>query len=239
MVDDQDGEEEEIFDWADGSMKELAMKMDDIDRELAEIAAVGNETNSADVTSRSSDPDPADYADSRLVLVSNDYSDRNLDNVAEDSTRMGLDELKEELEAFQATAAAEDESRKVQVASEPSPSPQTIKNNSNFRTVETTITATVTKATPTTSIGISMKTTKGVTRIVEISPTGLLKDTSLRSGFEMLRVNGADGINAKHFKNLIRAALFEVTIEARMFVEETDEGGEKDEHQSHIEASYY
>jgi hypothetical protein len=242
MVDDHDVDEEEIFDWADGSMKELAMKMDDIDKELADIAAVDNKTDSADVTaSRSSDPDPADYADSRHVLVSNYDSDRNLDNLVEDSTHMGLDELKEELEAFQAAAAAEDESRKVQIAPEQSPSSQPIKSSSNVRSVDTNITATVTKLTPTTSVGIAMKTTKGVTRIVQISPTGLLKDSSLRSGFEMLRVNGTDGKNAKHFKNLISEALFEVTIEARMFVEETDELEESDEeeHQTHIEACYY
>ena len=80
---------------------------------------------------------------------------------------------------------------------------------------ENEVSVTVKKPTPDTPIGISMKTSKGVTRIVGILENGLLKNTKLRGGLEIVQINGVGVKNAKHARILIQAANDTVTIEAR------------------------
>ena len=74
------------------------------------------------------------------------------------------------------------------------------------------VTATIFKPTQDSPIGISMKTSKGITRIVSVSETGLLKDSDLRSGLQIVKINGVEVKNAKHARYLIQACQDKVTV---------------------------
>ena len=69
--------------------------------------------------------------------------------------------------------------------------------------VEEIITVSCTKPTPESAIGISMKSSRGVTRIVGVNPEGLLADSKLRADLQLVSVNGIPVKNGKHAKYLI------------------------------------
>jgi len=69
--------------------------------------------------------------------------------------------------------------------------------------VEEIITVSCTKPTPESAIGISMKSSRGVTRIVGVNPEGLLADSKLRADLQLVSVNGMPVKNGKHAKDLI------------------------------------
>ena len=80
--------------------------------------------------------------------------------------------------------------------------------------VKKSITITLTKPTKESALGISMKTSKGVTRIVSISDEGLLAGSGLKPMYELKEVNGEELKNARHARSLIQAATDEVKIVA-------------------------
>ena len=63
-------------------------------------------------------------------------------------------------------------------------------------------------------LGISMKTSKRITRIVSISDDGLLAGSGLKAGFQLKQVNGETFTNARHARTLIQNASDEVKIMA-------------------------
>jgi hypothetical protein len=69
--------------------------------------------------------------------------------------------------------------------------------------VEEIFTVSCVKPTPESAIGVSMKSSKGVTRIVSVNPLGLLANSELRPNMRLASVNGIEVKNAMHAKHLI------------------------------------
>ena len=88
------------------------------------------------------------------------------------------------------------------------------------RIVEETISAMIRKPTPESPIGISMKTVKRITRIVAIAEDGLLADTKLKPGLELIEINGVVIRNAKHARYLIQNSKDELTLVGQKVREE-------------------
>lgn len=65
------------------------------------------------------------------------------------------------------------------------------------------------------ALGISMKTSKGITRIVGINSSGLLANSELKPAMQLLSVNGASIKNAKHAKFLIDSHPRDILLEAK------------------------
>ncbi|KAG7361754.1 hypothetical protein IV203_036855 [Nitzschia inconspicua] len=76
------------------------------------------------------------------------------------------------------------------------------------------VTVVVKKPSQDSPIGISMKTSKGCTTIVGILETGLLSNSELKPGMELLRVNGVPIQNAKHARHLIQCSSSKVKLVA-------------------------
>eukprot|EP00529_Nitzschia_sp_RCC80_P027649 CAMPEP_0113482860 /NCGR_PEP_ID=MMETSP0014_2-20120614/23137_1 /TAXON_ID=2857 /ORGANISM="Nitzschia sp." /LENGTH=258 /DNA_ID=CAMNT_0000376391 /DNA_START=147 /DNA_END=923 /DNA_ORIENTATION=+ /assembly_acc=CAM_ASM_000159 len=85
------------------------------------------------------------------------------------------------------------------------------------------ITVTLTKPSKDSPLGISMKTSKSITRIVSISDEGLLAGSGLKPGFQLKQVNGETLKNARHARHLIQNAPDEVKIIAVYKEEEKDD----------------
>lgn len=92
--------------------------------------------------------------------------------------------------------------------------------NGKARVVEATVSETITKPTPESPIGISMKTVKRITRIVAIAEDGLLADTNLRPGLELVSINGITIRNAKHARYLIQNSKKELTLIAQKIIQD-------------------
>jgi len=85
------------------------------------------------------------------------------------------------------------------------------------------ITVTLTKPSKDSPLGISMKTSKSITRIVSISDEGLLAGSGLKPGFQLKQVNGETLKNARNARHLIQTAPDEVKILAVYKEEEKDD----------------
>jgi predicted metalloprotease with PDZ domain len=190
------------------------MKMGDLDKVLDEITDmdVKEKKSSAhddvakgswninDVkTKESSRQYPSSFEDSTASIVSDEIVDDDGCSGPSEALAQMQQELKEaeerqKKEAAEAAATASTASLLVQA------------------TDDKVVTATIFKPTPESPIGISMKTSNGVTRIVSVSETGLLKDSDLRSGLQMVEINGVEVKNAKHARYLIQACQDKVTI---------------------------
>jgi len=86
--------------------------------------------------------------------------------------------------------------------------------NTESKSKNRVVSVVVTKPSTDSPIGISMKTSKGVTRIVAINESGLLKDTNLRAGLALDTINGVKIKSAKHARSLIQACTKKVKIVA-------------------------
>ena len=94
-----------------------------------------------------------------------------------------------------------------------------IRAASGKKLIETTVVATATKPSPTSPVGISMKTSKRITRIVGISENGLLANSNLRVGQIIVQVNDITIKNAKHARYIIQNATSTVKFEAKQIEE--------------------
>ena len=231
------------LDFMQGSMKDLVMKMGEIDDVLAEITAEpsneegetkGGEDNSAkgkegneepkeDVfkeTDKSAPvaskeegggdenvlPSPTKAADSSGtsadLVTDDDEDDSEYDSDKESGGLTDLQgELKqfEEMDRYQADAV-------IRAASV----------NINAKDV----TVNIIKKSPTSPVGLSMKTSQRITRIVAISEQGLLFNTKLRVGQILVKINGISIKNAKHARYVIQNAPDKVKFEAKEIEEE-------------------
>jgi hypothetical protein len=198
----------EEFDFGDSSMNFLVMRMGEIDKELAEITELENESNE---TEQPENKSPQKVKISFEDLGASNASDFDFENDDDDGALASLQGELEEFEALEEHAKEERAMAKEE--------PMTIEEPTTkeepmaiARTVESTISATVLKPSPTTPVGISMKTSKGVTMIVSISEKGLLPNTSLQAGYEIVQINGVNVKNAKHARYIIQNAPEKVTF---------------------------
>mmetsp|Transcript_12601 Transcript_12601/g.34711 ORF Transcript_12601/g.34711 Transcript_12601/m.34711 type:complete len:237 (-) Transcript_12601:167-877(-) len=216
-------ESSEHFDeWATGSMRDLAQRMDDIDKQLEEIVdSTNDETGSGDgdknggAPAGGDDPQHSDGEEETALNTStmsrkhatdtstvgdfDDYDDDD-DDPTEHDYDMALGDLQSELNEVNAAA--------VRSAVPP--------KADDFQTVQTLVTVSVKKPSKEATVGISMKTVKGVTRITAIRHNGLLKDTDLKRGYEILQVNNVPVKNARHARFLIQETPSVVTIKTRI-----------------------
>jgi len=77
------------------------------------------------------------------------------------------------------------------------------------------VTVSCVKPTPEAAIGISMKTSKGITKIVSVNPVGLLAKSQLVPIMQLISVNGMPIKNAKHAKWLIDMEPRQIVLVAR------------------------
>jgi hypothetical protein len=82
------------------------------------------------------------------------------------------------------------------------------------KNIKKSITVAVNKPSKDSSVGISMKTSKGITRIVAISDDGLLAGSGLEEKQQLVEVNGVAIKNARHARQLIQTATEEVKMVA-------------------------
>ena len=234
--------------FANGSFKDLAMRMGDLDKELEEIALVSNGGNKANTNTNTNkmDDDDDDYKNdydddddddkrpSNKVHHSHPLEmsagDDGLEYVSDQEDDDGLDDLTKELRNLDAAACQAKQERVLKhtdnSSSRPSQqeqqplilmadatlsSPPPIKSTT---TTTTTVTATIFKPTPDASIGISMKTSKGITLIIKITPGGLMSNTCvfLQVGMRIVSINDKLIRNARHARELIQMSRMEVSI---------------------------
>ena len=212
----------EFEDLAQGSMKELVLKMDDIDKQLEEIT--GMQSSTPNVGGR----------DSRFLDSERDFE---CDDEALTDLKAELQEVQEAAHPPIKEVPEEDhaEEPKKEPEAPPAPMPEETKEpeaapaapeaapvengGAVNRSSRTTVSATVIKPLPTSTLGISMKTIGGITRIVGIDENGLLASSNLRPGLEMVRVNDTYIKNAKHARLLIQRATDKVSLETRLLDE--------------------
>jgi hypothetical protein len=182
----------EDFEFLGGSLNELAMKMGDIEKILEEIN--NEEKRSTDKEKKSSDDEydeydnPTRFQDSCLSVIS------DTEVITDDAPDGFLAKMQEEL-------------READEQQEKGRYPIITDNGKE-------VSVTVKKSTKESPVGISMKTSKGVTRIVTIVEGGLLMNTPLRGGLRLMEINGVGVQNAKHARQLIQEAESIVTITA-------------------------
>jgi hypothetical protein len=208
--------------FANGSMKELAMRMGDLDKELDEIAIMsnGNTGNTKKVDDNDDDDDnekPKEVPSPKHSEMSADDGLVFSDGEDEDDDDDGLDDLTKELQHLDAAAVEEKEERvknspkkatSVVAIPESSPAPPF-----NPTTTTSSITVTIYKPTPTSPVGISMKTTKGKTIIVAFAPGGICANhATLKVGMQIQKINHMPIRSARDTRELIRACRSEVHI---------------------------
>ena len=209
--------DEDELDFLGGSMKDLMAKMGEIDATLDDIQNIDTEKKSTTPKS------------STFIDVHDTFEDDDDDDDHQDEGK--LDDLAKEL-----NAAAQDDDKwavpafKSSTTSTPTPNPVTPQDPMSVplprgimpvTEVETIVTETVTKPSPDTAVGISMKTSKGKTRIVGLNPNGLLMqsgDCKLKVGYEIVSINGQKIQNGRQARHIIMTTPDKVTIEAR-FIE--------------------
>jgi PDZ domain len=222
---------------ADGSMRELAMKMDLIDQQLADLTT---DTSSSNIQA---DKGNNNHSDVGNML---EYSTADLDDYVDaDEGAEALSSLQQELQ--QAQEAADHDKKEEAATSKPSePQPREMApppppNAAAAAAVVTpdrsgagtpaggvAPTATVVmvdgrkyhhyvisaiKPEPSAKVGISMKTSKGNTLIVAVTADGLLAGKGLMEGHKLIKVNGIDVKNARHARVLIQSAATKVSVE--------------------------
>mmetsp|Transcript_29 Transcript_29/g.84 ORF Transcript_29/g.84 Transcript_29/m.84 type:complete len:214 (+) Transcript_29:537-1178(+) len=205
----------EPFEWASGSMKDLAERMNDIDKQLDEIVDDGgrDRLNQSKDSDDSTDDDVHGevYSSTSPQVISggtNNTSfidDSDDDEESERDYDLALDDLQSELNEISVAAAAA-----------MAESPSKTSSERPEAAIDTIVTATIRKPTKESTVGISMKTVRGVTRITGIKSDGLLAATSLKPGYEILVINNVKVKNAKHARHLIQEASSGVVISTRM-----------------------
>mmetsp|Transcript_130887 Transcript_130887/g.195025 ORF Transcript_130887/g.195025 Transcript_130887/m.195025 type:complete len:215 (+) Transcript_130887:123-767(+) len=209
---------ESEFDFLQGSMKDLAMKMGEIDDVLAEITAPEETKNDKEKEEelekereeKDDVPEAPIKEESVLATVNTSYVDVE-DTYDDDSDDDGdddggLTDLQGELRQFEEM----DKTHQLDA----------VMGGQSPTLVETPITVIVHKPSPTSPLGISMKTSKGITRIVGLSESGLLSKTELREGQLLVKINGIYIKNAKHARYIIQNATNKVILEAKQVSEQ-------------------
>lgn len=219
----------------DGAMKELAEKMDLIDQQLADLT---NTTSTSNIRSSNIISTVAEFSQADL-----DYGD-DADGISslQDELKAVQDEadhMKEETEARAAAAAAAAATPTAAVRDEnktPNPPPKETAPAPPKPTDKATpaallagkphkkVIATCVKPEPTSKVGISMKTSKGVTTIVSINPDGLMHGSTLREGHKLVKVNGIEVKNARHARVIIQSAASKVVVEVLEEIKESEGG---------------
>lgn len=214
------------------SMKEIMIRMGDIDKVLAEItdmeeqprkSAIGGNMKKGE-TLEDNDPNVIEIKESVQTLSYDDSTASVISDtdIYADDYGSGVANLQGELKeienshrqaaafAVQAEAAcAVDEEREQDNIV---PHLVSLPKEQTFRQ---SVSVSIVKPTPDSAVGISMKSSKGVTRIVSILDKGLLVDTALDAGMELVEVNGISVTSARHARFLIQAAVDNVTFVAR------------------------
>ena len=195
-------EDDENLDFlGNSSMFDLAMRMNELDKEIEAISAVeeGSHSNDGPTGSARSPKgktynfyETPDEISTDQMRVEVEESDRYDDD--DDDADSGLEDLKKEIQQVE--------------AQQEHAAPILLQEGE-------AVTATCVKPTLTSSIGISMKTSKGLTTIVGVAPNGLLAKSDLRPNMQLVQVNGCTIKNAKHAKFLIESHPGCITILAR------------------------
>lgn len=217
-----------------GSMKDIAMKMGDIEKVLAELSTELDDTpKSSSTSSRGDDDNKKRTGDTAVRAASNDnivavgaattataasYEESATSllsdgDVYADDTNTAVSDMQKELAAFdelerQAKAEREAAAKKRQECI----AARTTTRGTVEGSDKTSITVTVTKPDKSSPLGMSMKTSKGVTRIVSIMEHGLLAGSGLQEANELVEINGTAIKNAKHARHIIQAAPTDVKI---------------------------
>jgi C-terminal processing protease CtpA/Prc len=188
------------------------MKMGDLDKVLDEITDL-------EVKKKPSDNEDVDGS-WNINDIARKGNGRRFQSPFEDSTASIVsdevvdddgDEPSEALALMQQELREAEERQQQEVAASKAAG-ATSSTTTTMLTTDKVVTAIAIKPTPESTIGISMKTTKGVTRIVNVSEAGLLKDSDLRPGLQIVSINGVDVKNAKHARALIQACRETVTL---------------------------
>lgn len=218
-----------------GSMMDLEIKMGDLDKVLEEISQMdGRDQKQATHNLSEGEVDPPHKIENTSTDIETgektksigdkdtdggltqpsfndsmgpDYSD---DEIIDDSGvgNEGLAQMQAEL-----LQAEKDDIEKQQQRQERNPLLSAPGSTVQDRVEkEELVAAIAVKPTQECPVGMSMKTSKGVTTIVGILDTGLLKDSRLRAGMELIQVNGVQIKNAKHARHLIQASAKRVKI---------------------------
>ena len=211
--------------FANGSLNDLAMRMGDLDKELDEIAMVGIHGDKATTTTNKDYDHNQDEVNKRpnevvphhhhaLELSAGDgleFSDQEDDD--------GLDDLTKELGKLDAAACQEKQERVKDKSPEQAPplavatTNATTTTSTTLESTTTTVTAAIFKPSPDSSVGISMKTSKGMTMIIKITPGGLASNnTELQVGMQIVSIDDTPIRNARHARELIQMSILEVRI---------------------------
>jgi hypothetical protein len=212
-----------------GSMMDLALKMGDLDRVLDEICQIDTQVQTSITTNSEVKVGSTDIKTGRTTnqegdgviaagrpsrsfedSATTDFSD---DEIIDDSEvgNVGLVQMQEEL--LQAELYA-NESRRTNKEGTSLPSTSTSIPTKETAATGRLVTAVAIKPSQDCPVGIRMKTSKGVTLIVGILETGLLRDSDLKCGMELVSVNGVPVANAKHAMHLIQESSTKVQIVA-------------------------
>jgi hypothetical protein len=188
MTEASEGEDLDFL--GDSSMKDLALRMDEIDKAIEAINEVDKGSPQKKEGSEESPAKGSNYYETPEEATVG-VQDVVVDDDDDDDADAGLEDLQKEMKQFEANQeqapAVDDE----------------------------IVTATCVKPTVTSSIGISMKTSKGITRIVAVNPSGLLANSSLRPGLQLIQVNDVNVRNAKHAKFIIDNHPGSITLVAK------------------------
>lgn len=183
-------ENDDDFDFlGNSSMKELALRMDEIDKEIEAIAEVDKKTPEKKIDSTFYETPEAAAAIEKKLSEDRDNKTIGINDDEEEDESLAITQLQNEIKALE--------------------------RKDSPKLNDTVITATARKATPTAPIGIAMKTKERITRIVGISPDGPLAHTSLEPGLQLTMVNGIEIKNARHAQYLIQQSPESVTFVAK------------------------
>ena len=196
-----------------GGVDDIVLKMGVIDKELAEISRMEEKANSPEREKpmapyeEEKDGDPNRLFDvSTVSQVSDIDFDDDTGNLA--SLQGELEEFEKlEFEKLEAQARKEREMRMTPTTGE----------NPEIARLQGHVSVTVVKPNPSSPIGLSMKTVKGITRIVNISESGLLANSDLQVGLRLIEVNDIRIKNAKHARCIIQTSPKKSNLSSRKF----------------------
>mmetsp|Transcript_111475 Transcript_111475/g.322278 ORF Transcript_111475/g.322278 Transcript_111475/m.322278 type:complete len:196 (-) Transcript_111475:209-796(-) len=189
------GDDAEDFDFeGNASMQMLMARMGEIDKAIDDIKQVDKVSSTGDGLSPEDEPPSVQRNTFNSGNIVRDVvlggSDDDDDDFGEDEDGdAGLADLQQEMKNFDA---------------------EQIQNQAGSDSIIATCSKKL--GSP---IGISMKTSKGVTKIVAINPSGLLAGSQLRPDLKLQSVNGISVKNAKHAKFLIDSVAGSLTLVAK------------------------
>jgi hypothetical protein len=235
MTDEGDSNNEDLDFLGNGSMKDILLRMGDIDKVIAEITDMEDEPRKSSASGTGSDikrgshqddtSDPNEHKENtesvdgknRIIPSSLTYDDSTASIISDtdvyaDNYGNGVANLQGELQKFeesQRQAATEEREH-----GQPENIVSLVAQGTNQRPFRRSVSVSIVKPTPDSVVGISMKSSKGVTRIISLLENGLLVDTALDAGMELVEVNGISVTSARHARFLIQSAQDEVTFVA-------------------------